>query len=374
MTGTRATTFVLCMALAGGLGCGSSDPTESQDRSSGAQSSATSPSGTGTTSGSTSGTDFGNSSADPGSNVTTVTPTAGLDEDTCARADVVVERIKPRIVFLVDASSSMGEDFGGVSRWDALREALLASDGLVTTLQEIVKFGLVAFEGPRYTTCPAYRYAAPAAGNFELVDAAFPGAPPTESSTPTGAAMDWAIDNAFLDQVPSPDVRWEPQYLILATDGEPNGCAQGSADNPPRDFDSVLAAATKAATRGIEVFVISLAEPTGEFATHLAEVASIGMTDTVFSPQSKADLVSELETIIGSAVSCQVELTAGRVREGTECKGEVTLDGEPLECNGADGWELADESHLLLKGTACDAYKLAPAAVVNATFPCEALR
>src|SRR6476620_6481995 len=37
----------------------------------------------------------------------------GLDNHTCARADVYVERIRPRVVFLVDASSSMSEDLGG---------------------------------------------------------------------------------------------------------------------------------------------------------------------------------------------------------------------------------------------------------------------
>lgn len=35
----------------------------------------------------------------------------------------------PRVVVLADASSSMGEDLGGVLRWDALREALLAGEG-----------------------------------------------------------------------------------------------------------------------------------------------------------------------------------------------------------------------------------------------------
>jgi hypothetical protein len=317
--------------------------------------------------------DFGNS----GSGAPVASPTTpimdGLDGETCARADVHVERVRPRIVFLVDGSSSMSEELGDATRWDALRESLLDDDGLIPSLQQIVKFGLVTYEGPRYTTCPSFRYAAPAPSNFDLVDAAFPDAPPEESSTPTGPAMDWAIDHAFLDQVPGPDVAWEPQFMIFATDGEPNGCATGASDEPARDFDGVLAAAHKAAGRGIDIFVISLAEADGEFADHLLEVAEIGGTDEVYSPASKTELVSELQRIIGAAISCEVELTAGRVGAGNECKGEVTLDGEPLTCNGDDGWALVDEKHIVLKGQACEDFKLTPSASVSAIFPCEAL-
>lgn len=317
--------------------------------------------------------DFGNTDAGPVETPTRPMVDDGLDNMTCARADVFAERIRPRIVFLIDASSSMSEDLGGVSRWDALRDALLADDGLIPMLQDLVKFGLITYEGPRYTTCPAYRYASPAPGNLELMTAAFPDAPPAESSTPTGAAMDWAIDNAFLDQVPDPDASWEPQFMIFATDGEPNGCAQGSTDEPPLDFDGVLAAAHKAAGRGIEIFVISLAEATGEFASHLQQVATIGGTDQVYAPQNKAELVTELQAIVGAALSCQVELTAGEVIEGRECLGEVLLNSEPLECDGEDGFELVDSKHLLLKGTACETFKLDPTAYLTATFPCESL-
>jgi hypothetical protein len=222
--------------------------------------------------------------------------------------------------------------------------------------------------------CPSYRYAAPAPRNLTYLDAAFPPAPPEESSTPTGASMDWAIDNAFLDQVPSADTQWEPQFMIFATDGEPNGCAQGSQDEPSRDFDSVLAAAHKAKGRGIEIFVISLAEADGEFAEHLAEVAEIGGTDEVYSPTTKAALVSELQEIIGEAVTCQLDVSAGRIQQHLACKGEVLLNGEPLECEGDDGWELVDDKHILLKGKACDDYKLSTTAVLSASFPCEAVQ
>jgi hypothetical protein len=184
--------------------------------------------------------------------------------------------------------------------------------------------------------------------------------------------MDWAIDNAFLDQVPGPDTTWEDQFMIFATDGEPNGCSV-SGEEPPLDFDSVLAAVHKAAARSIKVFVISLAAPTGQFADHLEQVAMIGGTDKVYTPQNKADLVSELETIVGAAVSCQVQLTSGAIVQGQECVGDVKLDAKPLECNGEDGFKLIDSTHILLQGKACADFKLDPSASLTATFPCEAV-
>lgn len=296
----------------------------------------------------------------------------GLDEDTCARADISLDRIRPRIVFLVDASSSMSEDLGGISRWNAMRTALLDADGVVPNLEDLVKFGLVTYAGPRFTTCPDYRYATPGPANFALIDAAFPADPPLVSSTPTGAAMDWAIDNAFLDPIADPDAQVDPQFMIFATDGEPNGCAVDGQE-PPRDFDSVLAAANRAANRGITIFVLSLAEATGEFADHLTEVATIGGTGTVFSPRNKEALVSELETIVGGAISCEVELS-GLIYEALACEGTVTLNDEPLPCDDPDGWEVVDDGHIKLNGEACDRYRLSASAAISADFPCAVIR
>jgi hypothetical protein len=107
---------------------------------------------------------------------------------------------------------------------------------------------------------------------------------------------------------------------------------------------------------------------------HLAEVAEIGGTDEVYSPTTKAALVSELQEIIGEAVTCQLDVSAGRIQQHLACKGEVLLNGEPLECEGDDGWELVDDKHILLKGKACDDYKLSTTAVLSASFPCEAVQ
>ena len=45
----------------------------------------------------------------------------------------------------------------------------LALLGLAAIPLSAEQFGLITYEGPRYTTCPAFRYAAPAPSNFDLV-------------------------------------------------------------------------------------------------------------------------------------------------------------------------------------------------------------
>jgi hypothetical protein len=61
----------------------------------------------------------------------------------------------------------------------------------------------------------------------------------------------------------------------------------------------------------------------------------------------------------------------GKVIAGKECSGEVSLNGNTLACDQADGWKLADESTVQLTGMACDSF-LQMQSLVHATFPCDA--
>jgi hypothetical protein len=48
----------------------------------------------------------------------------------------------------------------------------------------------------------------------------------------------------------------------------------------------------------------------------------------------------------------------------------VELNGKTLTCQGDDGWELKDDSHITVKGEACDKLKAGGAALM-AKFPCN---
>jgi hypothetical protein len=49
------------------------------------------------------------------------------------------------------------------------------------------------------------------------------------------------------------------------------------------------------------------------------------------------------------------------------------MSGVPLECNGADGFELKDKLTISLKGTSCETFKSSVDTTIEADFPCEAL-
>jgi hypothetical protein len=50
--------------------------------------------------------------------------------------------------------------------------------------------------------------------------------------------------------------------------------------------------------------------------------------------------------------------------------GTVSLNSQKLDCKGADGWKLVNESEIELQGKACQQFMNDPTAMVDAQFPC----
>jgi hypothetical protein len=112
---------------------------------------------------------------------------------------------------------------------------------------------------------------------------------------------------------------------------------------------------------------------------HAQDVANAGVGHVAGAPNAPywtamddASLKSALTDIIGAQISCEVELK-GHV-DGDPCSGKVMLSGRDLICKDQNGWELADESHVRLLGTACDAFKKEQVSTLYVEFPCAALR
>jgi hypothetical protein len=74
---------------------------------------------------------------------------------------------------------------------------------------------------------------------------------------------------------------------------------------------------------------------------------------------------------VGAEISCEVTLEGKGVQPGKECRGTVTINGNPLECNGVDGWRLIDATHIELLGTTCEMFKTTASAMLIANFPCD---
>lgn len=239
------------------------------------------------------------------------------------------------IAFVSMASGSMCEPFGGSTRRTELRNALVAKQtGLMYRLQSVASFGLCIYDGtidlsvptdgasaPAGSGCstkylrqkmvgarPQIVEVAPTQNNAAQIDQKVPMAE-LGGSTPTDKAMNYTVD-ALLELRGSRSALSEPQYILLATDGQPNDiCMNGMGGDGVAQQQGVIAAVDRAAAMGVTTFVISLAsDPAPQML--LDEVARHGnKADAMarsFTPTSSTELVSTLTKLLGSAIGCPI--------------------------------------------------------------------
>lgn len=306
-------------------------------------------------------------------------PDASADgSNVCADVRVEATRVTPNVVLIVDQSGSMTSGFGESNRWDALRDSLLGRpDGLIDSLQSTVRFGLALYsaeaEGnssdPVPGMCPLVEWVPPDIDNYDRIDAVYGPADPIDE-TPTGASIDDVLDRLLM----TPDPSTDPTIFILATDGEPDTCAQ---PNPQEGQPEALAAAERAYRAGIRTFIISVGEGTIS-AEHLQDMANAGLGREAGDPDAEyweagddEGLRTALRDIVGGELSCVVTLE-GRIQNLDQaCSGEVRLNGTVLPCDDPDGWRAIDETHIELRGAACDTLQSGPGVTLEATFPCD---
>ncbi len=369
---------------------------------------------------------FGNA-ANPGGTGTTggaVPPGTGGIGMECASALVHTSHTMPTIEFVIDGSGSMCADFGGSTRWQALRTALLDPNmGLIYRLQNSVTFGAVLYDGTIDLTaallgggmmsaagnpacagmyvqnkmmsngndCPQLIEVQPALNNAPAIDMAFP---MTElgGSTPTDKAMSHVADELLATRQPlGPDQKpLNPLYVILATDGAPNDiCVGGMGGDGTAQQQGVVDAVDRLQAAGITTWVISLADDP-MLQQHLDNVAHHGdpanpMAHT-FTPTNPDELVNTLANLLGGAVGCNIALN-GTVKTGQECTGKVELNGNKLPCCQQDGsgnytcdgvpapmpngWHLVDPMSIELLGDTCANFLIAGDDMLHASFPCS---
>ncbi len=309
--------------------------------------------------------DQGGGSIPTGANPDTVTSGG------CGEVSVVVTPVTPTLVLLVDQSGSMTDDFGGVQRWDALYDTLMnPTDGVVISLQSSVRFGLALYtsmDGDEGGQCPMVTQVPPALDNYAAIDAVYAPQQPVDE-TPTGESLDVvAMDlAAFAEE--------GPKGIVLATDGQPDTCAE---PNPQNGEPEALQAATDAYAMGIETFILSVGPDVAQ--THLQEMANVGKGLAPDSPNpapywqalNPQQLVDAFNEIVGSFVSCQLEVD-GIVDLTQYCEGTVTIDGNVLECD--TDWTMPDESTLELLGEACATLQDGGEHSVAASWPCGAVQ
>jgi von Willebrand factor type A domain len=284
----------------------------------------------------------------------------------CTEISVVVSPVIPTIVLLVDQSGSMTTDFSGQERWTALYETLMGPGGTVESLQSDVRFGLAMYssvDGNEGGMCPMLTEVGPALDNFAAIDAVYGPAIPIDE-TPTGESLALVADELAAFAEPG------PKAIVLATDGEPDTCAE---PNPQNGQPESIAAVQAAFDDDISTFVISVGTEVG--ASHLQQVANAGVGKDVDDPMpapyylalDAGDLVDAFHEIIGGFVSCEVPID-GIVDLDQMCDGTLLLDGVEIAC--PVDWSMVDESTVELLGDACALWKDGESHEIDATWPC----
>jgi hypothetical protein len=271
----------------------------------------------------------------------------------------------PSIELVLDRSGSMGMSDIAPTRFQALETALFGASGAVTTKQALVYFGEELFSGdePGCVDGPpgslnVANYSAPRTLNNGTAMSTLTAAHPPGGSTPTAAAL----GQAYADFAATPPPAGSPPIVLLATDGEPNACNNGSDNNRSTNY------AAAAYANGIRTFIIGLANLN---TTYLQTMANAGAGTTnapYYTANDPASLVNAFNSIINGVISCDLTINQ-MVDPASAPNATVTLNGMNLTY-GTD-WTLDPNGmtiHIL--GNACTTLKNTPNAVVDATFPC----
>lgn len=286
------------------------------------------------------------------------------EPEECARVDFMATSVVPSIQLVIDGSGSMANYLPGTTttRYQAMRDALVGSTGVVQQLQSKVYFGASLYTSD--SPCPRmYTTQARMMNNFgqvqQLIDSRAP-----NGNTPTPDAINAAV--AGFAATPAP--MGSPPIIVLATDGLPNSCNGGDTQ-----AESVTAAAN-AYVANIRTFVLGI---DGVNDTFLQNVANAGQGVQAGQPNAKfytanspQALKDAFEQIIGGVASCELNIN-GTVDPELAKGGTVTLNGTTLTY-GQD-WEVVNSTTIRLVGQACEDLKSSPNSQVQASFPCGAV-
>jgi hypothetical protein len=287
----------------------------------------------------------------------------------CPAVNFTPMPVTPSITLVLDQSGSMYDDnLGNVTRYAAMREALVGTTGVVTQLDSKAHFGSLLYtcggsngEGPIVLTGVGR-----GATNAAAIRASIDGKLNVRGgATPTHAAINSAV--ASFGQNPAP--AGSPPAIVLATDGIPNTCSNTGGGGE----SASVAAARAAYMAGIPVYVLAI----NQNSQHFQDVANAGQGRQPGQPnipyypvQDAQQLKQAFDTIIRGVISCDLSLTKS-IDEAQAQNGTVTVNGQTLTY-GTD-WTLVNGNVIRVQGAACTSLKNAVNPMVNASFPCGSI-
>jgi hypothetical protein len=332
----------------------------------------------------------------------------GAPAGNCAGLILEPERLPLDIYFLIDSSGSMAQASAGAgSKWDLVTGSLV--DFLSDARNEQLGLGLGYFPQDASNDCatnpgaclciPFINICIPnIGGSCNADDYAVPSVPVVLPSvaqrliddiqvrgfaggTPTRPALEgtYRYLESWTTQNPGRKVA-----VVLATDGEPEGCS----DNGVEDVAELAAAALAGPSR-IQTFVIGV----GRSLDNLNEIARSGGTTKAFLTDSSSDVTVEFADALGSiraaAAACTFDipdrtdlglvnpdLINVRYTESGSSQATVvpkTLGGSLGGCGSAGGWHYdnpAAPTRIELCDSTC---RTVEAANVEVQFGCESV-
>ena len=294
---------------------------------------------------------------------------------------------------MIDRSGSMNDPGAtmGKSKWDELKSA---ADAALTQFESQIHFGVLLYPtGPECNTSgPQVAFAD---NNKQAIMNEINTTVPA-GGTPTSAALNNAA--ASLSSLGSLE---SPKFVILATDGGPNcnyflsaspcSCSNATPDycctNYPGscffgsscldDKGTLDTIKELKGTHNIDTFVIGLAG-TDEYKDLLNQMAKdggrpqLGGTTDYYAVADQAQLLTAMQTIAVSVISCQIKLeSAPQVPDGVT----IYVDGQvvPHDKTKTNGWDYTDDTHMVIElyGAACENIQDGEEHKITATFECE---
>ena len=251
----------------------------------------------------------------------------------------------PDMLIVLDISGSMCDPPGagfGMSKLAIMKSSLTT---LVNAFDSRINWGLMEFPGPSDACAPGNLRVPVAPMNAANVVARVSTYPTglfacamfASGATPTFAGISQAQD--YYRSIPRNPIG---QYVLLATDGQPNCGAPtdsmgGTADTP----DETVAAITALHGDGVNTFVLGFGGGLGSDMTTLNRMAVAGGTVMPYSARSATELDAALSGIAASIIppTCTIMLDGG-ARDPSLF--QVSFDGGaliPRDTSHASGWD-----------------------------------
>ncbi|MBX3207296.1 MAG: VWA domain-containing protein [Labilithrix sp.] len=296
----------------------------------------------------------------------------------CATASDGAELPPISLVFMIDRSGSMSRDNNASTlevRWNPVKDGLGAFFGDPASRNISASLAFFPIRNGNTTTCSSTDYQSAVVGMTQLPNggafsSAFSEAP--AGNTPTVPALQGALDAARAVKASGKNVA-----VVLATDGQPNGCSSNTS--------GVETVAAAGATDGIKTYVIGVGPSTGNlnsFAASGGTTAAI-MIPTNDAAQVSADLQKAIGQIASSLLGCSYGLPAPPTGQTLDVNavnvnytppgGASKTLGYSADCKDKKGWRydsVTAPKEIILCADSCTTAKAEAGAKLDIIFGC----